>query len=598
MKTIGFVNDIRRKDAKQIVTVVLNYEELEDNKLVLGEFIVVKSGAARKFLARVEDCYYAPVIISGDEANSALATGHMNSTMDESAAKRINFLHYDLALLGEISQEDGKFFAGVREVPSLLDVEVYRPNQKELQQIADAKVPGGNGPVEPFRLGVLQYGTREAADGSPALPPFQVNIHFNIANLQAKRTAVFGKTGYGKSNLIKTLITLSHKVSEEAKQKTAQLVFDVNGEYAFSNKQGDGLLDVFRKAGQTANIVVYTNRRDAQQQYGGEVVKPVKFDVIENPELAVSLVTGKRRQRNASEAGYLENLADPDMHETVRAFWRCFAVKEIGIAPASFHKAQYLAPVKYKKDKGLDEGTKHYVDDFDEAYDAICAYSSSETTKNLKGRSGQFSFLKRMHCFTGNEGSSSANTVDFFKSLKEDVAEGKIVIVDLPSLDSKLLAPLMDKIGSELFAKAQDNFLIGSVDPNATAQGMADVLMYVEEAHNVLSDEQNTIFPRIAREGRKYGIGMVYSTQRPGSINEDILTQSENFFVMHVGSEEDAMRLRRAKVAFASPITDFILTEPAVGVAFVYSEPYQPYVLSCKVRKFEDVLSSVDPSAT
>lgn len=598
MKTIGFVNDIRRKDAKQIVTVVLNYEELEDNKLVLGEFIVVKSGAARKFLARVEDCYYAPVIISGDEANNALATGHMNSTMDESAARRINFLHYDLALLGEISREGGKFFAGVREVPSLLDVEVYRPDQKELQQIVDAKVPGGSGPVAPFRLGVLQYGTRESDSGGPALPPFQVNIHFNIANLQAKRTAIFGKTGYGKSNLIKTLITLSHKVSRQAEEKTAQLVFDVNGEYAFSNKQGDGLLDVFKKAGETANIVVYTNRRDAQQQYGCDVVKPVKFDVIENPELAVSLVTGKRRQRNASEAGYLEALADPDMEEIVRIFWKCFCIQELGLVKAPIHQVRIPAYVDYVKDKGLDKTQKHYITDFSEAYEMITKYSKSDTVKNLKGKTGQFPFLKRLHCFTGNEGNSSANTVDFFKSLKEDVSDGKIVIVDLPSLDSKLLAPLMDKIGSELFAKAQDNFLIGSVDPNAPAQGVADVLMYVEEAHNVLSDEQNTIFPRIAREGRKYGIGMVYSTQRPGSINEDILTQSENFFVMHIGSEEDAMRLRRAKVAFASPITDFILTEPAVGVAHVYSEPYQPYVLSCKVRKFEDVLSSNEVSTT
>ncbi len=106
----------------------------------------------------------------------------------------------------------------------------------------------------------------------------------------------------------------------------------------------------------------------------------------------------------------------------------------------------------------------------------------------------------------------------------------------------------------------------------------------------MLSNEQSTIFPRIAREGRKYGIGLVYSTQRPGSIDEDILTQTENFFVMHMGSEEDTNCLRRAKIAFASPISDFILTEPAVGVAYVYSEPYQPYVLSCRVRLFEDVL--------
>lgn len=393
------------------------------------------------------------------------------------------------------------------------------------------------------------------------LPPFQVNISFNVANLQAKRIAIFGKTGYGKSNLIKTLITLSHKASP----KTAQLIFDVNGEYAFSNKQGKG----------------------------SDIVKPVKFDVIENPELAVSLVTGKRRQRNASEAGYLEALADEDMHATVRSFWRCFCVQELGLAVAPFHKARFVAPTKYVEDKGWDKTQTYHLDDFAEAYDVITnsKYSKSDTVTQLKGKTGQFSFLKRLHFLTDNKDSGGQHTVDFFTSLKADVAEGKIVVLDLPSLDSKLLAPIMDKIGAELFAKAQDSFLISFVDPDAHPQGTTDVLMYVEEAHNVLSDEQNTIFPRIAREGRKYGIDMVYSTQRPGSIDEDILTQSENIFVMHVGSEEDAMRLRKVKVAFANPITDFILTEPAVGMAYVYSEPYQPYVLSCKVRKFEDVLS-------
>lgn len=117
----------------------------------------------------------------------------------ESSVRRINFLHYDLALLGEVSPDGNKFFAGVREVPSLMDVEVYRPSQQELQQIADAKVPGGGRPIASFRLGVLQYGTREGAGGCPALLPFQVNISFNVANLQAKRTAVFGKTGSARA---------------------------------------------------------------------------------------------------------------------------------------------------------------------------------------------------------------------------------------------------------------------------------------------------------------------------------------------------------------------------------------------------------------
>ena len=102
-------------------------------------------------------------------------------------------------------------------------------------------------------------------------------------------------------------------------------------------------------------------------------------------------------------------------------------------------------------------------------------------------------------------------------------------------------------------------------------------------------NDRATIFKRVAREGRKYGIGLDYSTQRPGSVEEDILMMTENFFVMHVSSEGDVSELKRAKIAFDSPITEFILSEPAVGVAFVYSEPYQPYVLSCKVDKFEDI---------
>ncbi len=609
MAVIGFVNNIKRRDAKQIVTVVLNYEELRTEKFILGEFVIVLSGGARRFLARVEDCYYAAVSLTDSDKNQTLATGRLNKDMDQSSVKVINFMHYDLALLGELPAAGTKFFAGVRDVPSLMDVEVYRPNQKELQQIVDAKVPGGTGQENLFQIGVLQYGTGETADGkAPSLPPFPINISFNVANLHPKRTAVFGKTGYGKSNLIKCLIALVHHHNPG----TAQLIFDVNGEYAFTNLQGQGLLDIFNQAGKSGSIVVYSNRRISKNQFTSEVVKPIKFDVIENPEMAVALVVGKRHQRNRTEADYLETLRDPDMPPTVRAFWRCFCVVELGLTPASHHKARYRAPQPYLTKNSLADG--YMIDDFTLAHELLIdpKMSKSDTVKNLTGKTGQFSFLKRFHYLekTGQSSQESSLFVedelaltnaedkkpsDFFRSIKDDVKKGKIVILDLPSIDSNLLAPLSDKVAEEFFRHAQDSFLVDSVDQVSGNKNATPLLMYVEEAHNVLSDSQNTIFPRIAREGRKYGIGLVYSTQRPGSIDEDILTQSENFFVMHVGSEEDAMRLRSAKIAFASPICDFILTEPSVGVSYIYSEPYQPYVLSCKIRKFEDVLKDAKP---
>lgn len=116
---------------------------------------------------------------------------------------------------------------------------------------------------------------------------------------------------------------------------TAQLIFDVNGEYGFSNKQGVGLIDVFKDAGKKADIVVYSNRKDAQKQYGEQTVKPIKFDVIENPEMAVALVVGKRRQRDRGEADYLDALQDPDMHEPSDHFGVVFAWKNLDLQPRS-----------------------------------------------------------------------------------------------------------------------------------------------------------------------------------------------------------------------------------------------------------------------
>ena len=53
-----------------------------------------------------------------------------------------------------------------------------------------------------------------------------------------------------------------------------------------------------------------------------------------------------------------------------------------------------------------------------------------------------------------------------------------------------------------------------------------DVIVYVEEAHNLLPSQNanlNEIWPRIAKEGSKFRIGLVYSTQEPSSILSNIL---------------------------------------------------------------------------
>ena len=46
-------------------------------------------------------------------------------------------------------------------------------------------------------------------------------------------------------------------------------------------------------------------------------------------------------------------------------------------------------------------------------------------------------------------------------------------------------------------------------------------------------------FERIAKEGRKYGVGLVVITQRPSEVDRTVLSQSSNFVAMRLTNSDD-----------------------------------------------------------
>ena len=46
-------------------------------------------------------------------------------------------------------------------------------------------------------------------------------------------------------------------------------------------------------------------------------------------------------------------------------------------------------------------------------------------------------------------------------------------------------------------------------------------------------------FERIAKEGRKYGVGLVVISQRPSEVNHTVLSQSSNFIAMRLTNSDD-----------------------------------------------------------
>ena len=84
------------------------------------------------------------------------------------------------------------------------------------------------------------------------------------------------------------------------------------------------------------------------------------------------------------------------------------------------------------------------------------------------------------------------------------------------------------------------------------------VLIVIDEAHNVcpaepedrlsaLATEQAV---RIAAEGRKFGLYLLVSTQRPQKVHQNIVTQCDNVVLMRLNSSADA--------AYAQDVFSFV----------------------------------------
>ena len=136
-----------------------------------------------------------------------------------------------------------------------------------------------------------------------------------------------------------------------------------------------------------------------------------------------------------------------------------------------------------------------------------------------------------------------SSPLDYAESVVEDLNRGKLVIVDQSTGDPVMNQRAAERIMWRVFQTQQDRFR------NAAAAGndgdpLPSILVYLEEAHNLLpragtADVLRTVWARAAKEGSKMNIGMVLATQAPSSIMPEILSETDNWILAYLNSQNE-----------------------------------------------------------
>ncbi|HAO07828.1 MAG TPA: ATPase, partial [Chryseobacterium sp.] len=150
----------------------------------------------------------------------------------------------------------------------------------------------------------------------------------------------------------------------------------------------------------------------------------------------------------------------------------------------------------------------------------------------------------------------------FYRSqlVKEDVGKleidrpSQVTIIDMSLLPYEVLETVTGLIGRLIL-----DFVSRFPERD---RGKLPIVIALEEAQNYIPEKNRgekesiakKIFERIAREGRKYGISLLVSSQRPSELSKTVLSQCNSFIIHRIQNPEDQKYVRQLVSAASEDI--------------------------------------------
>jgi hypothetical protein len=188
-------------------------------------------------------------------------------------------------------------------------------------------------------------------------------------------------------------------------------------------------------------------------------------------------------------------------------------------------------------------------------------------TSTMLNRLEFFIYNKDCKFMRNFDSSVVKNIKDYFKYLWGDESnKTQLLIIDTSELGIDILETLTSVVSRLIFSERKE--LIGD------ERRKKPVHLILDEAHRYIKKDykyllRENIFERIAREGRKYSLYLLISSQRPSELSETVLSQCSNFIIHRIQNEID-MRYINAVLPYFSE--DFVnkIKQSIPGEALIF----------------------------
>ncbi|MFW6224786.1 MAG: helicase HerA domain-containing protein [Bacteroidota bacterium] len=483
-------------------------------------------------------------------------------------------------------------------------LKVFKPNGAALESIVNYCDPSNiqinienYNNTERVKLGFIRYASTNRKHQNID----DVPVYIYPADLLSQKSALFGMTRTGKSNttkiIAKSVFELRKTEKPEDKPlRIGQIIFDPNGEYANENPQD---VDGSNNPNALKNVwkVLPDTKKEEEVVTYGITPHPndpdrnlmlLNFYTNENLQMGKSIIDGILSE---DQATYIKNFLQVDFEEpdqndrsaVTRYNRRVLAYRAI-LSRAGFTPPSNITPNTNRLfNRELIQALENYEGDNEAEYQSAARIFSTQRPnwgqlanafesleKFMRERNSGYSdfesnyvsrpngsgerwadenFKKILGLFQYPNGirkigkaaeqHSPDTSRDYADDIYEHLTQGKLVIIDQSSGEPELNKSSAERIMWHIFRANQNLFRSGETP--------TEILVYVEEAHNILpagSDlDLSDVWVRTAKEGSKYRIGMVYATQEVSSIQRNILKNTANWFISHLNNTDETKEL-------------------------------------------------------